>query len=272
VLFTMGGVAGVLLAVPPIDFQLHNTLFLVAHFHTMIVSGVLFGYFAAVTYWFPKYVGFRLNEKLGSYAFWGWLIGFILAFGPLYILGLMGATRRLNHYSASLGWQPLFIVAGIGASVIAVGLAFQLLQLAVSIRERAQTVDVDGDPWNGRSLEWSTPSPVPFYNFAITPEVDSRDPFWAFKQAKIDGAKVEEKEYEAITLPKNTPLGIYVGIFAFLFGFAAIWHIIWLVPIGLFGAIACIIIRSTDDDTEEHISAQKMKEMDMRARKQETYA
>ena len=162
-LFTIGGVAGVLLAVPPIDFQLHNSLFLVAHFHTMIVSGVLFGYFAGVTYWFPKFAGFRLNERFGRYAFWCWSVGFVLAFVPLYILGLMGATRRLDHYDASLGWQPLFIVAGIGATIAVSGVAFQLLQVAVSIRQRKSTTDKTGDPWNGRSLEWSTPSPVPVY-------------------------------------------------------------------------------------------------------------
>jgi cytochrome o ubiquinol oxidase subunit 1 len=180
----------------------------------------------------------------------------------------MGATRRLNHYSASLGWQPLFIVAGVGAGIIAVGLGFQFLQGFVSIRQRRTTVDVDGDPWNGRTLEWSTPSPVPFYNFAVTPEVDSRDPFWAIKQARAEAIKPEPVEYEAITLPKNTPIGIYVGIFVTLFGFAAIWHIIWLAPICLFALIACLIIRSTDDNTEEHISAKKLKQLDEAARKQ----
>ena len=169
VLFTIGGVAGVVMAVPPADFQLHNSLFLVAHFHTMIVSGVLFGYFAGLTYWFPKFFGFRLNERLGKYAFYCWTIGFILAFVPLYILGLMGATRRLDHYSASLGWQPLFIVAGIGAGVIALGVALQVIQLIYSIINREQYRDVSGDPWNGRTLEWSVSSPPPAYNFAIIP-------------------------------------------------------------------------------------------------------
>ncbi len=273
VLFTIGGVAGVLLGVPPIDFQLHNSLFLVAHFHTMIVSGVLFGYFAGVTYWFPKFSGFRLNERLGGYAFWCWLVGFVLAFVPLYILGLMGATRRINNYSASLGWQPLFIVAGIGAAIIAVGLCLQLLQLAVSIRDRLANTDTTGDPWNGRTLEWSTPSPVPFYNFAVTPEVDSRDPFWAVKQARTArGATIEEPVYEAIVLPKGSPLGLCIGAFAFLIGFGAIWHIVWLAGLGLFGAIVCIIVRSCDDHTEQHISAKKLQELDEKARLKESYA
>ena len=272
VLFTMGGVAGVMLGVPAIDFQLHNSLFLVAHFHTMIVSGVLFGYFAAVTYWYPKFTGFRLNERLGGYAFWCWFIGFILAFGPLYILGLMGATRRLDHYSASLGYQPLFIVAGIGAGVIAVGFSLQLLQLIVSIYQRKEHVDTTGDPWNGRTLEWSTPSPVPSYNFALTPEVDSRDPFWAVKQARQAGASEEPAHYEPITLPKNSPVGLYIGSCAFLFGFGAVWHIIWLVVLGFFGVIFFILLRCNDDDTERHISAKKLEELDKKARVQEGYA
>jgi cytochrome o ubiquinol oxidase subunit I len=162
VTFTIGGVAGVLMSVPAIDYQVHNSLFLVAHFHMMIVGGVVFGYFAGLTYWFPKIFGFRLNERLGKYAFWCWFVGFLLAFVPLYILGLMGATRRLDHYDASLGWQPLFIVAGIGALTIALGVGFQVLQLIVSIKQRKQNLDTTGDPWNGRTLEWATTSPAPF--------------------------------------------------------------------------------------------------------------
>jgi cytochrome o ubiquinol oxidase subunit 1 len=162
VLFTLGGVTGVVMAEPPADYQLHNSLFLVAHFHTMIVSGVLFGYFAGLTYWFPKIFGFKLDEKLGMKAFWCWLFGFILAFGPLYVLGLMGATRRIDHYAASTGWQPLFIVAGIGAVIIAIGFILQIAQLVQSIRHRNRPENrVSNDPWDGRTLEWSIPSPAP---------------------------------------------------------------------------------------------------------------
>ena len=156
VTFTLGGVAGVLMSVPAIDFQVHNSLFLVAHFHTMIIGGVLFGAFAGFTYWFPKFAGFRLNERLGKYAFWCWLIGFLLAFVPLYILGLMGATRRLDHYDASMGWQGLFAVAGIGLIVILIGVGFQILQLVVSYLQRGTHANTRGDPWGGRTLEWST--------------------------------------------------------------------------------------------------------------------
>ena len=251
-LFTLGGVAGVLMAVPPIDFQVHNSLFLVAHFHTMIVSGVLFGYFAGISYWFPKFFGFRLNERLGKYAAWCWIIGFVLAFTPLYILGLMGATRRLDHYSASTGWQPLFIVAGIGAGIIALGIGFQVLQLIVSIILRKQNLDITGDPWNGRTLEWSTSSPAPFYNFAVIPEVKSRDAFWASKHY----VKPTDKKpaYKAFKIPKNTPAGLYIGGLSFVTGFSIIWHIWWLAAVGLIGIITTMIIHLCNDDTERTVT------------------
>lgn len=252
VIFTIGGMMGVLLSVPAIDFQVHNSLFLVAHFHMMIVGGVVFGFFAGITYWFPKIFGFRLNERLGRYAFWCWIVGFSLAFVPLYILGLMGATRRLDHYDSSLGWQGLFAVAGVGVVIVGVGIGFQVLQFIVSFMQRKQNLDTTGDPWNGRTLEWSTASPVPFYNFAITPEVSDRDPFWAAKQAN---QKPDQPHYTDIHMPKNTPIGMYIAGFSFLFGFAIIWHILWLAPVGLLGVIVCVIRRVSDDDTGYYLSA-----------------
>jgi cytochrome o ubiquinol oxidase subunit 1 len=176
--FTIGGVAGVLLAVPGIDFQVHNSLFLVAHFHTMVIGGALFGIFAGITYWFPKVTGFKLNERIGRYAFWSWIIGFLVSFIPLYILGFMGATRRLETYPAETGWQPLFMASFIGSLIITLAVGLQILQLIVSIRQRRQNIDTTGDPWNGRNLEWATSSPPPFYNFAVIPEVTGRDAFW----------------------------------------------------------------------------------------------
>ena len=258
VIFTIGGMAGVMMAVPPIDFQLHNSLFLVAHFHMMIVGGVLFGFFAGITYWFPKYLGFKLNEKLGRLAFWCWLIGFVLAFVPLYILGFMGATRRLNHYSASLGWQPLFIVAGVGAGIIALGVAVQLLQIVVSIIQRNQNRDLNGDPWDGRSLEWSTPSPVPFYNFARLPHVTERDAFWVLKKSRAK----DSRPYEDITLPKNTPLAMIIAAGGLTFSFAIVWHIWWLAIVGLLVSIVTIIIRSMDENTEYTIKAKEVEKLD----------
>lgn len=251
VIFTIGGMAGVLMAIPPVDYQVHNSLFLVAHFHMMIVGGVVFGFFAALTYWFPKIFGFKLNERLGRYAFWCWGTGFVLAFVPLYILGLMGATRRLNHYDASLGWQQLFIIAGIGALIIAAGIGFQVLQLVVSIWKRNDNRDLSGDPWNGRTLEWSVPSPAPAYNFAIIPTVEDRDAFWAMKHSR---APRPEAEYEPITMPRNTPVGLFIALFAFLASFAIVWHMWWLAIIGTVGAILTIIVRAQAENTTYTLS------------------
>jgi len=257
VLFTLGGVTGVVLAEPAADYQLHNSLFLVAHFHTMIVSGVLFGYFAGLTYWFPKIFGFTLDEKLGKAAFWCWCIGFILAFGPLYELGFMGATRRLDHYSAGMGWQPLFIVAGIGAVVIFTGFGLQLVQLVRSIRQRHMHQDLTGDPWNGRTLEWSVPSPAPAYNFAHIPVVFERDAFW---HAKERGRALHDAEqYEDISMPRNSALGMVIAAAVFLVGFGIVWHIWWLVIAGLFCAIAVVFVRAYDDDTEYIIPAAEVR-------------
>jgi cytochrome o ubiquinol oxidase subunit 1 len=256
-LFTVGGVAGVVMAMPPADFQLHNSLFLVAHFHTMIISGVVFGYLAGITYWFPKIFGFRLNERLGRYSFWCWLVGFMLAFIPLYILGLMGATRRLDHYDASLGWQPLFIVAGVGALIIALGIGLVVLQFIVSVVQRKQNLDTTGDPWNGRTLEWSTPSPAPVFNFAVIPTVDDRDPFWKTKQS---AKKTSKPHYEDITMPKNSGVSVAIGMLSLVFGFAMIWHIFWLAAVGFLGIIISILIRTSTDEHEYIISAAEVEE------------
>lgn len=253
--FTFGGMAGMLLASPPADFQLHNSLFLVAHFHTMIIGGALFGIFAGITYWFPKVFGFKLDEKLGKWAFWLWLIGFFASFGPLYILGLMGATRRLNHYPAGTGWQSLFIVSAIGVVIIVIGMLVQLAQIAVSIKNRKKNIDKSGgDPWNGRTLEWATKTPVPFYAFAAIPKVETRDAFWEMKKNKF----TEKIKYEDITLPKNTPMGMYLAAFVFLVGFGFIWQIMWLVVLGIVGAIVCLLIRSFDEHTEYVLKAEEV--------------
>jgi cytochrome o ubiquinol oxidase subunit 1 len=263
VLFTIGGVAGVLLGVPPIDFQLHNTLFLVAHFHTMIIGGALFGYFSGITYWFPKVFGFKMNEKIGIYTFWFWLVGFVVTFTPLYVLGLMGATRRLNTYSPSLGWQPLFIVSGVGVGIIGLGMGGIVLNIIVSIIQRKDNLDKTGDPWNGRTLEWSIPSPAPVYNFAIEPTVHERDAFWESKQA--DGRPKVEK-YEDILMPKNTPFGLVIAAGAFFIGFGFVWHILWLGIIGLLTVIAGIILLTSDDDNEYVIAAAEVETIEKHAR------
>jgi cytochrome o ubiquinol oxidase subunit 1 len=249
-----------MMAVPAIDFEVHNSLFLVAHFHTMIVSGVLFGYFAGLTYWFPKVFGFKLNERLGKYAALCWIFGFVLAFFPLYILGLMGATRRLDHYSASTGWQPLFIVAGFGAVVIAIGVALQIFNLIFSIMTRSYNRDLTGDPWDGRTLEWSTASPAPFYNFATIPVVHERDAFWAWKHS--DEKEMKKPKYQPFQEMKNTGVPIIIAGFALAFGFAFVWHIWWLVFLGLFGIIMTMIVRLSNDDVERTVTVAEIEKVE----------
>ena len=258
VTFTIGGMAGVLMSIPAADFQIHNSLFLVAHFHSVIIGGVVFGIFAAYSYWFPKFAGFTLNEKLGKYAFWFWMIGFLMAFLPLYLLGFMGATRRLNYYNVE-GWQPLFIVAAIGALLILCGVGFQLLQLWVSFKERAKNRDISGDPWNGRTLEWSLPSPPPFYNFAITPHVHERDAFWAMKHSKEPKTPVK---YHDLHMPKNTPTGVYIGALSFLFGFGFIWYMFWLAALSGIAMIVVIILHLRQKETDYYVPASEVAEIE----------
>lgn len=257
--FTIGGVTGVLMAVPAIDFQVHNSLFLVAHFHNMIIGGVVFGYFAGLTYWFPKIFGFTLNERLGKCVTWCWIIGFLVAFVPLYILGIMGATRRLDHYDPSMGWQGLFIVAGIGACIIGLGVVLQVLQFVISFKDRKKNVDKTGDPWDGRTLEWSTKSPAPFYNFAVIPKVTDRDAFWEMKKS---GDQNKKQIYEDIHMPKNTGVGIYLAGFAFIFGFSTIWEVYWATALSTLGIIVTLIVRSMNDDNEYTISAKELEKLD----------
>jgi cytochrome o ubiquinol oxidase subunit 1 len=229
VTFVIGGLTGVLMAVPPADFVLHNSVFLVAHFHNVIIGGVLFGAMGGYTYWFPKAFGFTLDRRLGAVSFWCWQIGFYLAFMPLYILGLLGMTRRMQHY-ADQSWQPYLIVAEVGAIVILCGIVATIAQLIVSIRSRERRRDLTGDPWNGRTLEWSTASPPPVYNFAVLSQVNSLDAFWAMKHARTAGVP---QHYQPIEIPKNSPNGFVTAFFAVVTGFALIWHIWWMTILGL---------------------------------------
>lgn len=255
VTFTIGGLTGVMMSVPAADFQFHNSLFLVAHFHNMIIGGVLFGAFAGFTYWFPKFTGFMLNERIGKMAFWAWLVGFIVAFAPLYILGFMGAVRRLDHYDPSLGWEGLFIVAGVGVLIIGLGIALQVLQVVVSIIQRKKNPAGD-DPWNARTLEWATQTPPPEYTFAAIPTVTSRDALWEAKKHKTQ----PKPAYTDIWLPKNSGVGVVIGGLALGFGIAAVWHVWWLLVVTLIATIIVLIIRLTSDDTEYKISAKEVAE------------
>jgi cytochrome o ubiquinol oxidase subunit 1 len=265
--FAVGGMAGVLLSVPPADYVLHNSLFLIAHFHTMLIPGSLFGFFAGYTYWFPKAFGFPLNEKLGKWAFWAWLIGFDLAFVPLYVLGLMGMPRRMEHY-ANPAWQPYLIIAAGGVAVILIGILLQLIQLAVSIRQRHATRDLSGDPWNGRTLEWATASPPVVYNFAKTPVVHDIDAFVDMKEKGI--AYRQPDRYHDIHMPKNTAKGLINGALVFVLGFAMVWYIWWLAILSALGIIFLLIVRASDDDTDYIVPADEVERIENRRFRQLT--
>jgi cytochrome o ubiquinol oxidase subunit 1 len=258
VTFVIGGMTGVLLAVPPVDFVLHNSAFLVAHFHNVIIGGVVFGALAGYNYWFPKVFGFTLDERFGKASFWCWLVGFYLAFTPLYVLGLMGMTRRLQHISDP-GWQPLLLVAEAGAVVIMCGILCQIAQLYVSIRTRESRRDLTGDPWNGRTLEWATASPPPSYNFAVLPQVETIDAFWEMKQR---GSAPVEPSYEPIEVPRNSATGIVIAFFASAAGFALIWHIWWMAVVGLIGAAITLLAFGWSEDREREIPAPEMAQME----------
>jgi cytochrome o ubiquinol oxidase subunit I len=262
VTFVIGGMTGVLLAVPPADFMLHNSLFLVAHFHNVIIGGVLFGAFAGYNYWFPKAFGFRLHDGLGKAAFWCWIVGFYLAFMPLYVLGLMGMTRRMQHYDVP-EWRPWVLLAGVGAAVILGGIVLQIAQIAVSIRQRESLRDVTGDPWNGRSLEWSTSSPPPAFNFAVLPQVEGEEVYWGNKQHAIAQAKLrDEPAYTEIEMPRNSPTGFICAFFATFMGFALIWHIWWLVGAAAAGAFATFVVFAWRDVDEYIIPADEVSRID----------
>src|SRR5580692_2340430 len=254
VTFVIGGLTGVLLAVPPVDYVLHNSVFLVAHFHNVIIGGVLFGALAGYNYWFPKAFGFTLDKRLGQVSFWCWLIGFYLAFMPLYVLGLLGMTRRMQHY-ADVSWQPYLIVAEVGAIVILCGIVATIAQLVVSIRTREQRRDATGDPWNGRTLEWSTTSPPPSYNFAVLPQVDSLDAFWVMKQR---GPVAPPEHYQSIEVPRNSPNGFVTAFFAVVTGFALIWHIWWMAILGLACAVLTLLVFGWVERHEDEVSGEQL--------------
>jgi len=259
-LWTIGGMTGVLMAVPPADFVLHNSLFLVAHFHNVIIGGVVFGCFAGFAYWFPKAVGFRLNERLGRWAFGCWFTGFYLAFMPLYVLGFLGMTRRLNHYD-NPAWQPWLIVAAIGAVVILAGIVCQILQLVVSIRDREKTRDLTGDPWDGRTLEWSIASPPPLYNFAVTPVVRSRDSYWDMKQK---GLRPRLQPFQPIDMPRNTGTWFIISGFSVVLGFALVWHIWWMAAFAAAAIVTATIVHSYNRKGEWRLTAEEVVRIERR--------
>ena len=255
VTFTIGGMTGVLTAVPGADFVLHNSLFLVAHFHNVIIGGVVFGVMAGLNYWFPKAFGFKLHEGLGKLSFWCWLIGYYLAFTPLYILGLKGATRRMNHFD-NPEYLPYLVVAMVGALVIFGGIGATILQIAYSVWQRKALADLTGDPWDGRTLEWATSSPPAFYNFARTPVVHGRDAFWEDKQEGLPTAP--EPAYAEIHMPRNTGTGVILSAAAAVLGFALIWHIWWLAILAFAGAIVVAIGHSFNENRDYYVQGDEV--------------
>jgi cytochrome o ubiquinol oxidase subunit 1 len=253
VTFAVGGMTGVLLAVPGADFVLHNSLFLVAHFHNVIIGGVVFGCLAGMNFWFPKVFGFTLNEFWGKVSFWCWLIGYWLAFTPLYVLGFMGMTRRMNHYDHP-EWHPWLLVALVGACFIGAGILAILVQLYVSIRDREKNRDLTGDPWDARSLEWSTASPAPFYNFARLPRITSLEQHWENKETGRAWAPPADL-YEDIHMPKNTSAGPVISAFGFVLCFAMVWHMWAIAAVGLLGMIGTFVARTYNRDIDYWVPA-----------------
>jgi len=255
VTFTVGGMTGVLLAIPGADYVLHNSLFLIAHFHNTIIGGAVFGYLAGFSFWFPKAMGFKLNDRWGKGAFWCWIIGFFVAFMPLYVLGFLGMTRRLNHTN-NPDWNIWLYIAMVGAIIIMFGIICQVIQLYVSFRDREALDDTTGDPWNGHTLEWATASPPQSYNFAVIPKVDDID---AWTDSKEKGQVYQtQASYEPIHMPKNTTAGVFMGVTLTAFCFAMIWHIWWLAIVGLVGGIAVFIQRCYSKDVDFYVQPQEI--------------
>jgi cytochrome o ubiquinol oxidase subunit I len=267
VTFVIGGMTGVLLAVPPADFVLHNSLFLVAHFHNVIIAGVIFAAFAGITYWFPKAFGFKLDEAWGKAAFWLTLLGFYVVFMPLYVAGLLGMTRRLQHYEVA-AWRPWVLIAGFGIIIMMAAAACQVMQVVVSIRRREELRDATGDPWDGRSLEWATTSPPPPFNFAVLPNVRGAEAYWDMKQRAIEAQRLSpEPRYEPIEMPRNSPTGFITAFFSTLTGFALIWHIWWLVGVGIVAAYAVFVWFAWRDHVEYSIPAEEVARYDRERRR-----
>jgi cytochrome o ubiquinol oxidase subunit I len=252
--FVIGGMTGVLLAVPAADFVLHNSLFLIAHFHNVIIGGVVFGIFAGINYWFPKAFGYKLDEFWGKVSFWFWMVGFWVAFTPLYILGLMGVTRRMSHFDDP-SLQIWFQIAAVGAGLIAVGIGAFLMQLLVSYLRRDKLRDITGDPWDGRTLEWATASPPADYNFAFTPVVHDSD---AWHDMKRRGAQRPTTGFKPIHMPRNTAAGFVISMLATAMGFALVWHMWLAAGIAFVAMIAAAIFHTFNYNRDFHIPADEV--------------
>jgi cytochrome aa3-600 menaquinol oxidase subunit I len=263
--FVVGGMTGVLLSVAPADFQFHNSYFLIAHFHQVLIGGVAFGFFAGLYYWWPKVFGFKLNEKIGKWAFWLWNIGFYVCFMPQYALGLMGMTRRVSTYGWDTGWWQLNLVSTVGGFLMGIGFLFQVWQILHSIKFMER--DTTGDPWGGRTLEWSIPSPAPHYNFATLPVVDSKDQWWEEKLRRERGEAPSPKPpLEPIHMPKNSGIPIIMAFCWFLAGFGLVFHWLWLAIPGFVGVAGCMLAHSFNYNTDYYIPVDEIERTEAAAR------
>lgn len=269
--FVVGGLTGVLLSVAPADFQFHNSYFLIAHFHQVIIGGVVFGYFAGLYYWWPKLFGFKLNERIGKWAFWFWNIGFYVCFMPQYVLGLMGMTRRVVTYSWDKGWWDLNLVSTVGAGLMGIAFLFQVWQIAHGVKHHRKHLDTTGDPWNGRTLEWSIPSPAPLYNYAVIPQVTEQDDWWETKKRKEQGQSVPAfQQLEPIHMPKNSGIPIIMAGFWFLAGFGFVFQWLWLIIPGLAGVAVCMLVHSFNYNTDYYIPVEEINRTEAAIRKVRT--
>ncbi|MCP1357676.1 cytochrome aa3 quinol oxidase subunit I [Aneurinibacillus migulanus] len=253
-IFTIGGVTGVMLGMSSADYQYHNTMFLVAHFHLVIIPGVVFAMLAGLTYYWPKMFGFMLNERIGKWAAWFIAIGTCLAFFPMFISGLDGQARRMYTYSEATGFGLWNMLSFIGALGLAVGFAFIVYNIYYSARYASR--DIGSDPWDARSLEWATHNPVPAYNFAIVPQVDSIEAFW---DSKKKGHVLFKGEYEKIHMPNNSGMPFIMSCIFFIWGFTFVfgmWIPVILTTIGIF---ACMAHRSFEKDHGHYISVKEIK-------------
>lgn len=255
--FVIGGVTGVMLAMGAADYQYHNTLFLVAHFHYVLIPGVVFAVFAGLYYWWPKIFGHLLNERLGRWHFWLFTIGFNVTFMPMFFLGLDGAVRRSYTYSEASGFSPLFLVSGLGSLLLAAGFAVFCYNIYWSFRYADK--NVTGDPWDARTLEWMTASPPQHYNFAKLPVVHSRDPFWHMKK-RDEGLVLKEEELEEIHMPSNSGLPIILSGVFFVVGFFMVFELHIPALVCAIGIIAGLAIRSFDYNNGHHVHIEEIRD------------
>lgn len=260
VTFGIGGLTGVLMAIPPADFLVHNSLFLVAHFHNVIIGGVVFALIAGIVFYWPKMFGWKLNEKWGKASFWFWFFGFYFSFMPLYILGFMGMTRRLSTYN-NPEWEPYLTIAFFGSILVALGIVCFVMQIVFGFLQRNNNIDYTGDAWvNGRTFEWAISSPPPFYNFAYLPQGEGIDRFWADKENGV--AYVRPEKYEDIHMPTNRVAGFGMAILLSIMGFALIWHIWWLAIAALAGTIIGLIRASFNQNVDYYVPAAEVERIE----------